>query len=504
MVFPYETHERVSNPMSQKIGLSKSRITLFEQCPKRLWLSVHKPEEAEESAGTRAAFADGHRVGELACALNPEGVMISADKGLADAVEQTASLIRGGWRKPIFEATFAHEGVLVRVDLMLPQGAGWHVAEVKNTTGVKDYHLGDLATQLWVMQGAGIEIASAAIRHLDRTFILTCEGEFDGLFIDTHVYDWVSAIVGERPAVAAAAGRTLLGAEPEKEIGSHCDAPFTCSFKAYCGRNLPPSPQWPADLLPDAKGKQVARQWRELGIDDLLQIPASAMPNAKLDRIYTATTTGVPFHDRAAIRAEVDQWAFPRTFLDFETIQFAIPRWVGTRPFSQVPFQFSAHIEQAGGSIDHQEFLSLDGSDPRRSCAEALAALPAHGAVVAWFASFERSCLLGLAELFAEFAPALLSLAERLVDPLPLVRQHYYHRDMLGSWSLKSVLPTVDPDGYSNLAEVKSGTDAQAGYMEAIDPATSPERHAAVRDAMLEYCRRDTEAMMIVLKALTV
>ena len=97
-----------------------------------------------------------------------------------------------------------------------------------------------------------------------------------------------------------------------------------------------------------------------------------------------------------------------------------------------------------------------------------------------------------------------MSLAERLVDPLPLVRRHYYHRDMRGSWSLKSVLPTVDPDGYSNLAEVKSGTDAQAGYMEAIDPATSPERHAALRDAMLEYCRRDTEAMMIVLKALTV
>lgn len=488
--------------MSRKIGLSKSRITLFEQCPKRLWLSVHNPGVAVESAGTRAAFADGHRVGDLACALNPDGVMISAEDGLASAVEQTDSLIRDGWNKPIFEATFAHEGVLVRVDLMLPRSAGWHVAEVKNTTGVKDYHLGDLATQLWVMQGAGIRIASAAIRHLDRTFTLTREGEFDGLFIDTHVHDHVATIVGERPAVVAAASHTLQGAEPKREVGPHCDAPFTCSFKAYCSRDLPPPPQWPASLLPDAKGKQIARQWFEQGVDDLLQIPASAMPNAKLSRIHTATLTGVPFHDRKAIKAEVDQWDFPRTFLDFESIQFAIPRWLGTCPFSQVPFQFSAHIEQADGSISHEEFLSIDGSDPRRACAEALTALPKQGAVVAWFASFERSCLIGLAEQFADLAPELLSLANRLVDPLPLVRQYYYHRDMRGSWSLKSVLPTVDPDGYSKLIGVKSGTDAQAGYMEALEPATSPERHIALRDEMLDYCRRDTEAMMIVLKNL--
>ncbi len=51
--------------MTRRVGLSKSRITLFEQCPRRLWLSVHRPELAEESAGVRAAFADGHRVGDL-------------------------------------------------------------------------------------------------------------------------------------------------------------------------------------------------------------------------------------------------------------------------------------------------------------------------------------------------------------------------------------------------------------------------------------------------------
>lgn len=129
--------------------------------------------------------------------------------------------------------------------------------------------------------------------------------------------------------------------------------------------------------------------------------------------------------------------------------------------------------------------------------------LPAPGAVVSWNASFERGCLLGLAAMFADLAPTLISLADRLVYLLPVVRRHYYHRDMRGSWSIKAVLPTVAPDlGYETLVEVRSGTDAQLGYLEALCPETSPQRREAVRQALEAYCRRDTEAMMVVLERL--
>lgn len=487
--------------MSRRTGLSKSRISIYEQCLKRLWLSVHRPELAQVTASVSASFDVGNDVGVVACALYPEGRMISAEAGLSAAAAETASLINDGWDRPLFEATFVHDDVLVRVDLMLPVPGGWHVAEVKSTTGVKAYHLGDLATQLWVMRNRRVPVASAAIRHIDRSFVLKQAGEYEGLFADTAVDDLVEPLIARRSQLVGAARATLDGDEPAREIGAHCDDPFTCPFKGHCGRDLPPDPAWPASLLPDTAGKRIAREWQAQGIDDLLAIPADAMSTPKLARVHAATLSAQPYHDHTAIIGETCDWAWPRIFLDFETIQFAIPRWVGTRPYQQIPFQFSAHVAEQDSAVRHEAFLSTDGNDPRRACAEALAQLPATGAVVSWNASFERGCLLGLAALFADLAPALTSLADRLVDLLPVVRRHYYHRDMRGSWSIKAVLPTVAPDlGYDTLVEVKSGTDAQLGYLEALDPDTSPVRREAIRQALEAYCRRDTEAMMVVLE----
>ena len=63
--------------MPEHYGLSKSRIALYEQCPRRLWLSVHRPHLSEETAAVTASFAAGHEVGAIACALHPDGHMIN-------------------------------------------------------------------------------------------------------------------------------------------------------------------------------------------------------------------------------------------------------------------------------------------------------------------------------------------------------------------------------------------------------------------------------------------
>jgi hypothetical protein len=118
--------------------------------------------------------------------------------------------------------------------------------------------------------------------------------------------------------------------------------------------------------------------------------------------------------------------------------------------------------------------------------------------------SFERGVVLQMAGDFPDLAPALQAVANRLFDLLPLVRAHYYHPLMMGSWSIKRVLPTIAPDlDYANLDGVQSGDMVEPVYFEMIDPATPLERRKALEGALLTYCARDTLALVKVAEFLS-
>ena len=290
----------------------------------------------------------------------------------------------------------------------------------------------------------------------------------------------------------------LAGIEPEVAPGDQCNKPYECPFQAHCSAGQP-TMEWPVDILPRGGGKRLAR----MGYADLRDVPAELMNTREQERIHAATLSGVTDHDRTGARAAIETWAYPRIWLDFETVSDPIPQWFGCGPWRQVPFQFSAHVEAADGTIDHVEFLQIDGADPRRACAEALARLPAQGSVIVWFERFEKDRLAELGEDFPDLAPALESLRQRVVDLMLVARDHWYHRDQRGSWSIKRVLPTIAPQlDYMSL-EVKDGGEAQNAYREAVTPDTSEERRAVLDAGLRTYCARDTEAMIVIAKALT-
>ena len=474
---------------------------MFEQCPKRLWLSVHRPDLAEGGDADPSQVATGNEVGTIACSLLPHGAMVEVGPDLSVALAETAALLRAHPPKPIFEATLEHGGVLVRVDILDPDGrGGWRMVEVKSSTKVKSHHVPDVATQLWVATRAGVPISGVAIRHVDSSFVLRRPGEYEGLFADADVTDAARPIAAERATVAAAAREVLAGPEPTTAPGDQCEKPFPCEFSVYCHSSLPPGPEWPVTVLPNGGG----RSWLERGITDLLDVAPELLTNATHKRVHQATVSGVTFHDAVTASASIAKWDHPRTWLDFETIAFAVPRWVGTRPYQQVPFQFSAHVELEDGSVEHREFLSLDGTDPRRACAEALVELvPKTGAIVGYNASFERGRILELASDFPDLAADLTAMAGRVVDLLPVARSCWYHRDQRGSWSIKAVLPTVAPEmDYAQL-DVKDGHAAQAAYLEAMAPATDERRREALAAGLRKYCHRDTEAMIVLARRLS-
>ena len=208
-----------------------------------------------------------------------------------------------------------------------------------------------------------------------------------------------------------------------------------------------------------------------------------------------------------ALRDFLRQLRYPLYFLDFETMQPAIPQYVGTRPYAQIPFQYSLHyIEQEGGVLKHKEFLARSGTDPRRALAEQLCEdIPMNVCTTAYNKAFECTRLAELAEQFPDLAAHLLNIRDNIVDLLvPFQSGHYYNRAMGGSFSIKSVLPAIFPDDpsldYHNLEGVHNGSEAMSIFPKIKD--MPPEEQEKARHNLLKYCELDTYAMVKVWQAL--
>ena len=482
----------MNNLQPKRHGLSKSRILLHRQCPKRLWLKVHRPELEEVDDGNQARFATGTYVGEVAQRLYPDGVLIDGDD-LGQAVIDTQAIL-SSLKCPIFEATFQADGVLVRNDLLLPVKDGYRMVEVKSSTSVKDYHLTDAAIQSWVAEQANLPLTSVEIAHIDNSFVYPGGGDYHGLLHYADITEQISELKAEVPNWIKAARETLSGEEPCIAPGIQCDTPFECSFYGYCSPAVETKDAYPPEILP--YGGALPATLRAEGYTDLRDVPAGRLDNPKHQRIWRATKSGLAELNPEAGKL-IATLPYPRYYIDFETINPAVPIWAGTRPYMQVPFQWSCHTEKAKGVMTHSAFLADGQSDPRRSFAESLiGAVGLDGPIFVYNAPFERGRMQEAAEYFPDLAPALKDAIERIVDLLPIAREYYCHPKMYGSWSLKAVLPTIAPElAYGNLEVSNSGMAPEA-FAEIMQPETSPERRQQLHNALLQYCERDTLAMV--------
>lgn len=481
--------------MASRYKLSKSKITEYLQCGKRLYLSVHHPELAKISSGMQSSFQIGHQVGELARQLFPDGMMVGDESNnLREALIQTEQLIRDYPEKPLFEATFQHGDMLIRTDILVPSQKGYRMIEVKSSTSVKDYYLPDCAMQSWVLENNGIKLDHVSLMNIDNSFIYRATGNYQGLLKETDISVEIEPFKQEIPRWIAECQDLLAGAAPEIEPRNQCNSPFPCPFNEYCHAHLP---EYPIDVLPRNKARGTIESLKAAGFQDLRKVPAGMIAHDLLEKVRRVTASG---------EAELDQEAgkrlsllpYPRYYLDFETIQFTIPRWLDTQPFQQLPFQWSCHVETSDWKLEHREFLDTRGDAPMRDFAESLIKnLGTEGPILVYNQGFEKGRMQELANRYPDLAPQLEMLIDRVVDLLPLARDYYYHPAMKGSWSIKAVLPTIAADlDYKQLDEVQDGGGAQMAYLEMIDSGCTPERKAKLERSLLEYCKLDTYAMV--------
>ena len=468
------------------------------QCEKRLWLEVYRPDLIEYGSDVEQRFAVGENVNEVARAQYPDGVLVSYDHGAEGAVEDTQRLLLEQPGTPIFEATFKAQDILVRADILKPCREGFELIEVKSSTSVKNHHREDCAVQTWVLKSAGIPIKAIYLCHIDKQFVYPGNGDYRGLFHYEDITEEVRELSRAVPQWVERYREALSTNEPEIEMGTQCTDPYPCPFIDYCRGE---ETEYPLRYLPRISHQLIDALTAE-GIEDIRDIPEGRLSSATQERVRRVTITGKP--ELRPEAAEVGEYGYPRYYLDFETIQFAVPIWEGTGPYKPLPFQWSCHIELASGEFQHEEYLDTSGNAPMRTCAESLIeAIGKEGPIFA-YGSYEKRVLNDLANRYPDLAEELQKLMERLEDLLSIVRKTYYHPDMRGSWSIKNVLPTMAPHlDYGTLGDVQDGSAAGTTYLQIINPETdTAERQRLVRE-LLAYCEHDTLAMVELVKYLS-
>ena len=228
-------------------------------------------------------------------------------------------------------------------------------------------------------------------------------------------------------------------------MGAQCNKPYECQFMQHC---WPTDTEYPIQGLGGSKAK--LGEYVALGYKDIRDVDVASITAETQIRIHRVTQSGRARNSARRRRQHSMRLAYPRFYLDFETIGPAVPFWPGTRPYASVPVQWSCHVDDGSGdgsvaSLRHDEFLDLSGEPPMRALAEKMIECLGDTGPVLMYTSYEKTVIEGLMDLFPDLAGPLDAIIDRLFDLFPVVKLNYYHPDMLGSWSIKAVLPTIAP-----------------------------------------------------------
>jgi hypothetical protein len=478
--------------------LSKSLFIRGLQCHKSLYLHKYHPELRDGiSKEKEALFETGFEVGKYAQQLFPGGVEISYDETSYDSqIQKTQDEIRKG-TETIYEGAFSYDDIFVKVDILHKDHEGWKIFEVKSSTELKPVYIDDAAIQYYVLNGAGLPVSKVFLAHINNQYVR--DGEIDprGLFTINDISDSVRQ---KQPYIADNIARQkemLKNDMPDIDIGEHCEKPYECDFQGHCWQHIP------QDSVFDLRRKGVNKYdlYRQ-GIIELKNIPLDTLNRYQRLQVESFLNKADKI-DKDAIKTFLDSVFYPLCFLDFETFFTAIPLFDGIRPYRQVLFQYSLHIQDTkGAELKHFEYLAEPRKDPRRELLTKLIdTIPEKNCIIT-YSDFEAERLRELAERFPEYKDRIEDLIKNIRDiSLPFDKMDYYHWQMNGSYSLKAVLPILVPEmSYQDLA-IRDGGMAMDAYF-AMSQLSDQKEIERMRRDILEYCKLDTLAMVRILERL--
>ena len=484
--------------------LSKSQYCAFVQCPRNLWLKTYKPELATPDTSIEARMEAGNEIGDLAMQLFGDFVEVTAHKedgrmDLSEMICRTNDLILQG-HPVICEASFSYNGNYCAVDILKREGNGYAIYEVKSSTHANEIYATDIAYQKYVLEHCGVNVTGTYLVCLNSEYIFDGTLDIHKLFrivdLSERVAEQYEYVEGN---IAAANDMIDDPIEPLYGLSEGCKKPYHCPFWAHCSSHLPTPSIFDVYKIPFAQ-KIAYYNDGIVTYEDIKNTKEMGNHIRSLQINYGLSALGT-YVDKKGIKKFLSTLSFPLYFLDFETMQLPIPMFVGTKPYAQIPFQYSLHyLESPNGELKHTEFLGVSGEDPRRALAEQLCRdIPKNVCTLAYNKSFECGRIKELADIFPDLAEHLLNIADNIKDLIvPFRAGHYYNRAMGGSFSIKSVLPAIYPDDpsldYHNLEGVHNGGEAMDLFPRIKDLPI--DEQAKARYHLLKYCELDTYAMV--------
>jgi len=477
--------------------LSKTLFVSGVQCLKLLWWRVHEPHavELQPDKVLQDRFDQGRLVGEVARSHFPEGKLVTLEHDRATRLASTELALDAG--VPIlFEPAFQADNVFVSLDILQREPGSVSLTEVKSASERKDEHIPDAAVQAYVLQRNAIELDRVEIMHLSKEYRHPAKGE---LFARTDVTDDVRAMLPAIPDLVRQQLAALAGPLPQVAVGSHCYEPRECPFFDRCWPNDPRHIRHLYNV-----GPKKTCSYMSTGIHRIDDLPKNAKLPPAAQRQLRALATGQLIVEPGLGEALAGFDVYPLGFLDFETIARAIPVWHDLAPWGQAAAQFSYHESRAEGGYRHEAHLAEGPHDARPELAERLVMATANARKVVTYSGFEKTRIRDLQKSVPELAGPLSDLEGKLIDLLPVIRNHVYHPDFRGSFSIKYVLQPMVPDlSYSDLVIVDGlVASVEIARLLFVAHRIDPAERARVRQDLLDYCERDTWAMVRLLDRL--
>jgi hypothetical protein len=482
------------------IRLSKSKYLNGLQCKKLLWYVYNEPTAIPEpDAITQAIFDQGHLVGDYAKKMFPQGVEVDHSGSFDEGLRQTKELILK--RVPIFEGALTYKQCYARADILEPAGQDeWNLIEVKSSTELKDVNYHDIGFQYYLYIGAGLKINKCYLMCIDNTYVRKGDIDPGKLFKKIDVTDEIKATycktiednVSEMVKAISAETFIKIG------VGSHCSDPYDCRLIEKCWSFLPAR-----NVFLLYRNKKLPPVLMEKGILELAKITKEYELNEKNQIQVDCERTGNPYVDSEKINRFLKTIKYPAYYMDFETMSSAIPLFDGSRPYQQIPFQFSVHVvKEKGAKPEHYSFLADGTNDPRPEfMAKLQEVIGTKGSVIAYNAGFEMDKLKKCAELLPKYKKWVESIEERVVDLLQPFRSFaYYHPNQDGSCSIKNVLPVLAGKSYDDM-EIGDGGTASAEYYRVTFTEDNKDKEK-VRRLLEEYCGLDTMGMVDIVEQL--